>query len=1083
MKSSLEVPFVFWNKNSEKLKHQVTCLCQHKKILATGTETGEVCIWQNHKPKVICLVPYETECREIALVKRNCEYIGGVYIATLHGDNRVRLWDAQDGNCISVSEELPAGVTKVSASKRLLAVLFESSEVRVLDLWTMKEAAVLSTYSLPKGAFVSSKYIAVVDSDSQVYFWTLPEISELSEIKVDPEDCSRVALEGADPVSITYSDEAELWCVVFRHKVEFLHSSWIRMKEPNQAPISFLQSITSAEFVDEEVYLLLESHLVVYSLPEILSEIGTFPESSLNPHKAIYTLSTLAYQELSTPEYSVFCFGSESLVLCSQETLYEVNLKDKSQTSFSFELDLDSSDFADELVALEPGESICVSSIILGGDCPQYLLGTNKGSIFAMSFDGSWVKKYKYHTAPITYAYFCKGKLVSCCCDHKLCVWEEPEVPVQVITTWGSPIVKIAEVRKIQDTVTGIDETFWRDSWKNWEQTLLLQAQDGSMFLVSLVTHEIVCYFQALSSDIKSAEIHVLQEYLLVTCDDGYLYIFNMMSQALERVLYGEEAAPLLRKPFRTQEPQEYRKEDPFFPHKLIECNLRSQVNSVISSPLSLQSISVSGMKFSVLVVNVERLQSFLQTQKVNPSQLSYLFNLMQCRVKDCYEYKELSERLRGYLDTKELSVKGYPGTLGLMGNVSFCLPSKQLCLSQNLKTTLEVSYHSLLLEVMELYPELRVKAKFLVKKHICSSSHSQPSLTKLGLLVLSGNKCAAQLLKHTLSDYQTNYLQKLSGFFRGLILKHLDSKVCLTEVLSTVILAYIEITLQNPDSQLALTIIGSLRNIIQSSDYSSFAASVLGKTVNHLKNTLPNHVIVETQQELFNHSHIETKALRRALANVAVCDIEHFIEYLSTHITNKNYSRQCLGSLEELAKLKYSRLTEFLPSLVELILKTLDPHNSALRKHNITKASEALQEFVLKLPMVSFTQAKQQLAVGTSDNLILVYDLKTATRWKVLRGHTAPVSVLAFDESGKNLASYSVSDCSLRVWKLGSGFLGGLMSGEVRPSKLIYLDRIDAVSPKFSDILDILSLAWSEDNDSVTLVRENGNDYVYIFK
>jgi hypothetical protein len=39
------------------------------------------------------------------------------------------------------------------------------------------------------------------------------------------------------------------------------------------------------------------------------------------------------------------------------------------------------------------------------------------------------------------------------------------------------------------------------------------------------------------------------------------------------------------------------------------------------------------------------------------------------------------------------------------------------------------------------------------------------------------------------------------------------------------------------------------------------------------------------------------------------------------------------------------------------------------------------------KYPMVSFHQESQRLAVGTSENVIIIYDLKTATRWHVLEG------------------------------------------------------------------------------------------------
>jgi WD40 repeat protein len=51
---------------------------------------------------------------------------------------------------------------------------------------------------------------------------------------------------------------------------------------------------------------------------------------------------------------------------------------------------------------------------------------------------------------------------------------------------------------------------------------------------------------------------------------------------------------------------------------------------------------------------------------------------------------------------------------------------------------------------------------------------------------------------------------------------------------------------------------------------------------------------------------------------------------------------------------------------------------------------------------MVSFHHDSQRLAVGSSDNVIVIYDLKTASRWHVLEGHKQALSAVAFSENGK---------------------------------------------------------------------------------
>ena len=56
---------------------------------------------------------------------------------------------------------------------------------------------------------------------------------------------------------------------------------------------------------------------------------------------------------------------------------------------------------------------------------------------------------------------------------------------------------------------------------------------------------------------------------------------------------------------------------------------------------------------------------------------------------------------------------------------------------------------------------------------------------------------------------------------------------------------------------------------------------------------------------------------------------------------------------------------------------------------------------------------------MGAMDNAIIIYDLRTAVKLKTLEGHTAPVSCLAFSNSGKFLASFSYQEGSLRIWKV----------------------------------------------------------------
>lgn len=78
--------------------------------------------------------------------------------------------------------------------------------------------------------------------------------------------------------------------------------------------------------------------------------------------------------------------------------------------------------------------------------------------------------------------------------------------------------------------------------------------------------------------------------------------------------------------------------------------------------------------------------------------------------------------------------------------------------------------------------------------------------------------------------------------------------------------------------------------------------------------------------------------------------------------------------------------------------------------------------------------QETQRFALGCVDHTIVVFDLRTACRWRVFKGHTSPISALSFAPTGEVLASYAVNDGTVRLWPNGNtGFFGGVLGLQVR--------------------------------------------------
>lgn len=58
-------------------------------------------------------------------------------------------------------------------------------------------------------------------------------------------------------------------------------------------------------------------------------------------------------------------------------------------------------------------------------------------------------------------------------------------------------------------------------------------------------------------------------------------------------------------------------------------------------------------------------------------------------------------------------------------------------------------------------------------------------------------------------------------------------------------------------------------------------------------------------------------------------------------------------------------------------------------------------------------------LAVGSQDGRLAVFDLKTATIWKVAQAHEAPVSATVFDAACKHLLTYSLVEKKWKIWQV----------------------------------------------------------------
>ncbi|PRP73963.1 WD40 repeat-containing protein [Planoprotostelium fungivorum] len=221
-----------------------------------------------------------------------------------------------------------------------------------------------------------------------------------------------------------------------------------------------------------------------------------------------------------------------------------------------------------------------------------------------------------------------------------------------------------------------------------------------------------------------------------------------------------------------------------------------------------------------------------------------------------------------------------------------------------------------------------------------------------------------------------------------------------------------------------------------------------------------------------------------QALMLIGVADPKMFINSLGAFITeasidsmnrpsynnNASHHSQAINCLGNLIRQDPVSLVALLPRLIEIIVKSLDPHIPYLRDNCVNATTGVLHILVKKYPMVSFHNDTQRLALGSREGGIVVYDLKTATKYYTLVGDHG-VTALNFSPNGKCLASYSIAENLLRVWTTQTHFLSILHSNPTVQHRITIPEtKQKHLSPL--NLLDQVEVRWQGER-TVQLIRQ----------
>jgi hypothetical protein len=180
-----------------------------------------------------------------------------------------------------------------------------------------------------------------------------------------------------------------------------------------------------------------------------------------------------------------------------------------------------------------------------------------------------------------------------------------------------------------------------------------------------------------------------------------------------------------------------------------------------------------------------------------------------------------------------------------------------------------------------------------------------------------------------------------------------------------------------------------------------------------------------------------------------------------------------CQKRRSAFAKQSPAQLWQHLNGVVENVILLLEPSDPVLRKSCLPHVTKTLVMLCQEYPMLCFDQLTQRLVLGGGRDIV-IYDLRTATKWRVLQGHKECVSAVAVLSTAGQfaIASYAADERAVVSWSFTSSFFGSILGTQGSMAKRVTLPALAATSDDRR--IKYCSLTWVSPK-AVRLRREDG--------
>ena len=699
------------------------------------------------------------------------------------------------------------------------------------------------------------------------------------------------------------------------------------------------------------------------------------------------------------------------LYLAKEDDIYEMDLNRKSGRFIKIKEE------AKDFPLINVGEKVVARNIIVGDEI--YLaIGTDIGRVIIFSIFSESKLVFFNEKSPITFIALHNNVLAASTLAQTLAFWDFSPVPG---TVFNNEAVKVVEVWTSHiKLIVPLEFTNSKTCENKWKNIYLGQTETGAILLIDFESKSILSSFQALKSIIISAKLHVNLEYLQLFCENGHIYIFNMISLALERDISGDAV-------FNFHHIDKLAKIDRF------SVLLNSLLPHHTRKPLKVSFCFFSSEYVPVLNINS------IQIAKKSPN---------------------LAKELRALWSSPYLK----PAFFAKTREVSYeNIPSK---LTNSIKI---VSFYQLYEEIVYepadflqiLLMCMLAESKF--KKIIFS--YSEASAEARAYIERSGNL----IIKNTISGKN---LPKVNTHKETLNLS--EVAILALSLMSCLLLP------PKPNAHFLQDLVTLLN--CNDNAFSLFTCQLLISGSSSLEHYLSDESIEVLISSLLSASCAFKKSsdneyFYQSLISVGLMSVNKFILILTSQIKLTDQGKlqhKIFFTIEHFILNHFLQATSVIEEIADFLLKSHELRSSIGSKRFSADFTTVLETVVGLLPMTASSQDSRFLLCGLPTGFVIVYDFKSNKKWKHFR--VFDTTVTALDVLEGNLVAYSAQESFLKVVKMEQKII--LSGGDLRIVEMIPLCEVEPETTSYQEMIKTTKVKWI-DKARVLLFRENKREYV----